>query len=73
MQPQGMTAIALPMAPPRLPRLSSLRCLLCLRSQFLHGVPFLLVLAADRCAAREPAGSPTRSSLVKGDCYEFQQ
>ncbi len=34
MQPQGMTAIALPMGPPRLPRLSSLRCLLWLRFQF---------------------------------------
>jgi hypothetical protein len=34
MQPQGMTAIALPMAPPRLPRLFSLRCLLFLRFRF---------------------------------------
>ena len=33
MQPQGMTAIALPMAPSST-RLSSLRCLLCLRFQF---------------------------------------
>ena len=39
----------------------------------LHGVPFFLVLATDRCAAREPAGSPTKSSLVKGGCYEFRQ
>ncbi len=34
MHPQGVPAIALPIAPSRLPRLSSLRCLLCLRFQF---------------------------------------
>jgi len=34
MDPQGVPAIALPIAPPRLPRLSSLRCLLCFRFQF---------------------------------------
>jgi len=37
MQPQGMTAIALPTARPRLPRLSSLRCFSCLRFQFSTG------------------------------------
>ena len=34
MEPHGVPAIALPIAPPRLPRLSSLRCLLFLRFQF---------------------------------------
>jgi hypothetical protein len=67
MQPQGLEAIALPMASPRLPRLSSL-VLIVSSLPVLHGVPFLLVLATDRCEAREPARSPTRSSLVEGDC-----
>jgi hypothetical protein len=66
MQPQGMTAIALPMAP--LAYRGFPRCGAYMSSlPVLHGVPFLLVLATDRCAAREPAGSPTRSSLVEGD------
>ena len=72
MQPQGMTAIALPMAPPRLPRLSSLRCLLFLRFQFSTAY-------CSSWSSRpigEPLvslfGTPTRSSL-KETAYEFRQ
>jgi hypothetical protein len=71
MQPQGMTAIALLMAP-RLQQLPSLRRLLFLRSQFSTafcsywssrpiGAPLVSLL-----------GSQTRSSL-KETAYEFRQ
>ncbi len=65
MQPQGMTGL-----PCRSSSTAAFLTAVLIMSSLpvLHGVPFLLVLATDRCAAREPAGSPTRSSLVEGDC-----
>ncbi len=57
MQPQGVPAICPADSPSSSTATYLLRCLL-FRLPVLHGVPFLLVLATDRCAARDPAGSP---------------
>jgi hypothetical protein len=57
MQPQGMPAIALPIAPPLL-RLTSLWCLLFIRFRFSTAYRSSWSLRPDRCAVRELAGSP---------------
>ena len=73
MQPEGMTAIALPMAPSRLPRLSSLRCLFCLRFQFstsYHSSWSLRPIGAPLVSLREAQLGPV---WLKETAYEFRQ
>ena len=73
MQPEGTTAIAMPMAPPRLPRLSSLRCLLCLRIQFSTAYRSswsLRPIGALLVSLREAQLGPV---WLKETAYEFRQ
>jgi hypothetical protein len=58
MQPQGMRALALPDSSSSSTATYLTAVLIISSLPVLHGVPFLLVLATDRCAARELAGSP---------------
>ena len=74
MQPEGMMAIALPMAPPRLPRLpSSLRRLLCLCFQFstpYHSSWSLRPIGAPLVSLQEAQPGPV---WLKETAYEFHQ
>jgi len=73
MHPQGVPAIALPIAPPRLPRLSSLRCLLCLRFQFSTAYRSswsLRPIGAPLVSLREAQLGPV---WLKETAYEFRQ
>ena len=73
MQPQGMPAIALPIAPPPLLRLTSLRCLLFLRFQFSTAYRSswsLRPIGAPLVSLREAQLGPV---WLKETAYEFRQ
>jgi hypothetical protein len=78
MQPQGMPAIALPIAPPPLLRLTSLRCLLFLRFQFSTAYRSawpLRPIGAALVSPRKPLDRiPIKSRSTKRRLpYEFHQ